>query len=420
MNAPWNGRVDDDYQLDRRLRELDDHLVELFTACRDDPRQLATFRDLVDRRAVDQDLARMRSMSRQARAVPSSARWRSGGHGATRHSGWFITIAAGIGCLAVLAALALRALPMSPAAINGSGVGALEKPDLKFSLMATTDLAPFWLAVQNGYFRDAGFTFDPQRDVTIAQTGTDSVAKLATGQADIAYSSYAPFFVAQSRGTADIKLVADASSAGPSSCMVVSIPGRKISSVRDMAGARVAITARNTISELLVASALKTKGVDYTKVKWVELPFPEMAGALASGAIDAAFVTEPYLSEVRGRVGAMPVFDTAVGPTVELPTAGFGANAEFVAKYPRTVAAFQNVMERATTEAKADRTKVEKLLQEAAHIDAETARLASLLTFQSTLDPTRIQRVTDLMLEFGMIGQRIEASEIIAKPPPSR
>src|SRR6266545_1572542 len=56
--------------------------------------------------------------------------------------------------------------------------GGLEKPNLKISVMTTTDLAPFHLAVKNGYFRDAGFTFDPVKDVSVAKSGGDSVAKL--------------------------------------------------------------------------------------------------------------------------------------------------------------------------------------------------------------------------------------------------
>src|SRR6266498_3210987 len=118
--------------------------------------------------------------------------------------------------------------------------GGLEKPNLKISVMTTTDLAPFNLAVKNGYFRDAGFSFDPAKDVSVAKSGGDSVAKLTAKEVDIAYSSYTPFFVAKSKGAADIKLVADASSAGPNSCVVIAMPNSKVKNIRDMAGARVA------------------------------------------------------------------------------------------------------------------------------------------------------------------------------------
>ncbi|HEU5471682.1 MAG TPA: ABC transporter substrate-binding protein [Actinophytocola sp.] len=301
----------------------------------------------------------------------------------------------------------------TPAADSGSTQ--LEKPNIKVSVMTTTDLAPFWLAVKNGYFKEAGFTFDPLKDVVVAKSGGESVSKLTSGDVDIAYSSYTPFFVAKAKGAADIKLVSDASSAGPNSCVVVAMPDSSVKTIQDMAGKRVAVTARNTISDLLVMSTLKTNKVPYDKIQWTEVPFPATGDALKNKQVDAAFVTEPFLTAVQRGVGAVPVFDTANGPTSNMPTAGFGAKAEFTQKNPKTLAAWQKVMLRATEEAKADRSKVEPLLVEYSKIDADTAKLLTLLTFQSALDATRIQRVPDLMLEFGVIDKKIDVSEMIAK-----
>jgi NitT/TauT family transport system substrate-binding protein len=297
---------------------------------------------------------------------------------------------------------------------NNNASGGLEKPNIKISVMTTTDLASFWLAVENGYFKEAGFTFDPAKDVVTAKSGGDSVTKLTSKEVDIAYSSYTPFFVAKSKGAADIKLVSGASSAGPGATMVVTMPNSSIKSIKDMVGKRVAVTARNTISDLLVMSTLKTNNVDYKSLQWAEIPFPQTADALKAGQVDAAFLTEPFLTDAQKRVGAVPVFDTAAGPTANMPTAGFGANAEFVQKYPKTLAAWQKVMERATNEARQDRSKVEQLLQEFAKIDADTAKLSTLLQFSSSLDPKVIQRVPDLMYEFGVIKEKIDASTMIA------
>jgi NitT/TauT family transport system substrate-binding protein len=300
---------------------------------------------------------------------------------------------------------------------TNSGAGALEKPNLKISIMTTSDLAPFHLAVKNGYFKEAGFTFDPTKDVTVAKSGGDSVSKLTSKEVDIAYSSYTPFFVAKSKGAADIKLIADASSAGPGSCVVMAMPTSSVKSVKDMANKRVAVTAKNTISDLLVMSTLKTNGIDYKTINWVEIPFPNTAERMSKGDVDAAFMTEPFITQAAKTVGAVPVFDTATGPTANIPTAGYGVNAEFVQKYPKTLEAFQKVMQRATLEALADRSKIEPLLQEFSKIDADTAKLAKLLTFNSSIDPNRVQRVTDLMLEFGVIKERIDVASMVVKSP---
>jgi NitT/TauT family transport system substrate-binding protein len=294
----------------------------------------------------------------------------------------------------------------------------LETSIVKLSIMKTTDLAPFHLAWQNGYFDDEGL------DVQFvdAPSGGESTNKLIAGEVDIAYASYTPFFLAESRQAArdsgGIKIIAEASSAGPDSCVVVALPTSSVKSVQDMENKRVAITAPNTISDLLVMSAMKASGLDHRGVEWVQTPFPQTADRLTAGEVDAAFVTEPFIEDAKRRAGAVPVFDTAVGPTENLPTAGWASTGDFVKQNPKTVAAFQRAMLRGTDKAKADRSLVTPLLVEFSGVDEETAKNATLLTFQSELDAERIQRVPDLMLEFEVIPSEIDAASMIVPTAP--
>lgn len=298
------------------------------------------------------------------------------------------------------------------------GNGNLETTDLKVSIMKPTDLAPYHLAVKKGYFEDEGLTVES----VDAVSGGESVEKLVAGEVDIAYSSWTPFFLAESKSVArnsgGIKLVADASSAGPNSVMVVAMPNSSVKSVQDMAGKRVAVTATGTISDLLVKSALKTNGVDFTNIKWTATPFPQTWERLKAGDVDAAFVTEPFTTQTHQKAGAVPIFDPAVGPTADMPTAGWGSTGDFVKENPNTIAAFQRVMQRATNEALTDRSLVEPLLVEFSGVDEDTAKIATLLTFQSKLDVSRIQRVPDLMLEFGVIEEAIDVSTMIVPTAP--
>lgn len=290
------------------------------------------------------------------------------------------------------------------------GSGKLERSKIKISVMPTIDVAPFHLAVRNGYFKDEGL----EVETVNAPSGQASLAKLIGGEVDIAYGSYTPFFVAQARGAADIRFVADASSAAPKSTLVMAMPGGKVKSVKDMANKRVAITAKNTIIDVLIKSVMKSHGVDYGGVTWVPMPFPEVAGALKRGDIDAGFLTEPFITQATKTVGAVPVFDTAEGRTQDFPTAGYGSLARFADRNPKTVAAFQRVMRRATGES-ADRGKIEPLLVQFAKVDAQTAKQATLLRFRSALDPRHLQRVPDLMREFQIIDKPIDVAQMIVR-----
>ncbi len=299
-----------------------------------------------------------------------------------------------------------------------SGDGNLEKSDISVSIMKTTDLAPFHLAMKEGYFKDEGLNVK----FVQAPSGGESVGKLLSGEVDIAYASYTPFFLAQSKNAAGakggVKLVADASSAGPGATMVVATPDSSVRTIKDIPGKRVAVTATGTISDLLTMATLKANNVAYDKIKWTPTPFPLTAQALKEKRVDAAFVTEPFIQDTMKNAGAQPIFDTATGPTADMPTAGWGSSGDFVEKNPKTIAAFQRAMQKGTDLALGDRGKVEPMLVEFSGVDQDTARMATLLTFQSKLDATRIQRVPDLMLEFKVITKPLDVKQMIVPTAP--
>ena len=59
------------------------------------------------------------------------------------------------------------------------------------------------------------------------------------------------------------------------------------------------------------------------------------------------------------------------------------------------------------------------MLVEFSGVDQDTARMATLLTFQSKLDATRIQRVPDLMLEFKVIKKPIDVEKMVVATAPA-
>ncbi|OZM70639.1 sulfonate ABC transporter substrate-binding protein [Amycolatopsis antarctica] len=293
---------------------------------------------------------------------------------------------------------------------NASG----ETTKVKVSIMPTIDLAPFHLAAKNGYFKEEGLDVE----IVNAPSGQASVTKMIAGEVDISYSSYTPFFIAEAGKVAEkdgnIKIVADASSAAPGSTMVVAMPDSPVKKVTDLPGKKIAITGQNTICDTLIKSVMKTNGLDFNGIQWVDIPFPEMSKALANGEVDAAFMTEPFITQSAKTVGSVPVVDTASGPTQDFPTAGYASLGKFANENPKAVGAFQRALQKATVESE-DRSKIEPLMVEFSKVDADTAALTKLLQFQSKPDPSRLQRVPDLLLEFGTIGQALDVEQMIAK-----
>lgn len=67
-----------------------------------------------------------------------------------------------------------------------------------------------------------------------------------------------------------------------------------IQRVEDLAGKTIAIPSRFSDEHLIVVRALRARGLQPEDVKLVEMPPPDVAGALAVGAIDAFSMGEPF------------------------------------------------------------------------------------------------------------------------------
>lgn len=292
------------------------------------------------------------------------------------------------------------------------GNGQVEKANLRVGALPINDLAPLHLAVKNGYFQQEGLNVE----IITAPDGGAALSATIGGDYDITYSSYVPFFAAQAKGIAPLKIVADCASAAPNTTVIMTSPQSSVRTPQDLAGKTIAISGPGTISELLVKATMGAHGVSFANSEFPAIPFINMPAALQRGDVDAAILTEPFLTQAARDSGAVPVVDTATGPLEDLPLTGYGATADFCETNPKTVAAFQRVMIRAVAESQ-DRSKIEPLLPEFAKIDPETAAIISLLNFNARPDATRLQRVPRLMKEYGFINRDIDVASMIIEPP---
>ena len=48
---------------------------------------------------------------------------------------------------------------------------------------------------------------------------------------------------------------------------------------------------------MTINASLEKQGVDISKLKYTEIPFPEMNAALEKGRVDGACVVEPFVSQ---------------------------------------------------------------------------------------------------------------------------
>ena len=70
-------------------------------------------------------------------------------------------------------------------------------------------------------------------------------------------------------------------------------------SLKDLAGRTFAIPSKYSNQNLVIRKVMQDEGVDPASIRFVEMPPPDMPGALASKAIDAYFIGEPHAARAE-------------------------------------------------------------------------------------------------------------------------
>ncbi|GAA3852711.1 ABC transporter substrate-binding protein [Saccharothrix violaceirubra] len=300
----------------------------------------------------------------------------------------------------------------TPAASGAPTPGKLEKTKIKLGLIPVVDVASVHVAIKKGYFQEEGLEIEPVK----VQGGAFAIPSLLKGELDITFGNWVSFFAAESKGAArdvdGLKLINDGYQAKPDMFLIVAKADSPIKAPKDLVGKTIAINTFKNIAELTAKATLEANDVDPSKVNFKELPFGDMEAAVQNGSVDAAFMVEPFISKAQRSIGAVTVLDAASGPTDSIPVAGYGTTGKFAKENPNTIAAFQRAMAKGQRDA-ADRLTVEPLLVEYVKVDKETASLVHFGEFPVTLDPTRLQRVANLMRTYGLLDKDFDVKPML-------
>jgi NitT/TauT family transport system substrate-binding protein len=285
----------------------------------------------------------------------------------------------------------------------------LETTRITIAAGPIADLAPIHLAMQHGLFKDEGL------DVQLKSfaSGAAATAALVGGQIEVSFGNYGSILLAR-QGGQDLRIVGEASTAATGTISVIALPTSKVRTATDLTGKKIAVTSLQGTPTAIVSSALRNAGVDPKTVKYVAVPLPGMSAALSSGAVDAAYVLEPYVTLLGKQFGARKVLDPISGQNAGLALNGYAMTGTFTKANPKTVAAFQRALAKA--QALATRDAVQKILPKFTKIDPATAQLMALPEFPTTVNPIRIQRVADLMLADGQLKKPLKVAEFTVVP----
>ena len=186
-------------------------------------------------------------------------------------------------CAAVVAAIGMLATGCGGDDESGGGGGGSDgaaKPvTLKIGLIPIADVAPVFLGQKKGFFKEQQITLDPQ----FAAGGAAITPAVISGDFDIGFSNTVSLLIAGSKNL-PVQIISqgvlgDADDSKVWEDLLVK-KGGPIKEPKDLEGKTIAVNTLNNICGVTINASLEKMGVDISKLKYTEIPFPEMNAAL--------------------------------------------------------------------------------------------------------------------------------------------
>lgn len=299
---------------------------------------------------------------------------------------------------------------------GNAATGGLEQTTLNVAVVPAIDSAGFFVALHEGLFSREGLTVN----YTPAISSDTVINQQVAGQYDITGGNYVSYVQHAALDHQPLQIIAEGSVMEPGTQAIYTMPDSKIKSLDQLKGQVLGINAPGNINYLLAAAVLTQNGVSLSRVKFPAqpIPFPAMAGELAAGKVDAAALPEPFATSAEEQYGAVELADLNQGATQNFPILGYVATKSWVQDHPRTLHAFLTALEAGQEVADTSRSAVEQAMEalkgpQDGQVPPIVAAVMALNNYPIGVDRARLQRIPDVMVEFGLLHSRFNIGQML-------
>jgi NitT/TauT family transport system substrate-binding protein len=273
------------------------------------------------------------------------------------------------------------------------------------------DVAPIYLGIDQGFFEDEGL----ELKLETAQGGAAIVPGVMSGQYQFGFSNTVSLLLAGSQGL-DVKAVsAGVASTGKDGADfggVVVPADSDIKSAADLAGKKIAVNTLKNINTVTVNEAVRAAGGDPSGIQYVELPFPDIAPAVAKGDVDAGQLVEPFLSIATGE-GDRDVSSNFVATDPALMVGLYFTSNKYAEDNPEVVDEFTSAMAKSLAYASGHPDEARAVLSKYTDIDPAVQKKVVLPNWPADIDTGSIDKLGDLMVEDGLVDSEPDTSALL-------
>jgi NitT/TauT family transport system substrate-binding protein len=318
--------------------------------------------------------------------------------------------------LALLAAIAILAAGCGgddEDSGGGGGGGQAELQTLKVGVIPIADVAPLYLGVDKGFFEDEGLKIQPQ----LAEGGAAIIPSVVSGDYQIGFSNTTSLIIAGSKKL-PLQIISQGVLAGESKDQAwdgVIVPkGSDVKDLKDLEGKTVAVNTLNNVSQIVVNTALEKAGADYKKVKYVEVPFPDMNPALESGRVDAAFQVEPGYSGGLA-AGGKSLSNSYEEMAPNYTVATYFASKQYIGENRDVVDRFVRAIEKSLDYASSHPDEARAIVGTYTKIPQEVIDKMHLPVWKSDLNEPTIDQTIEAAQKYGFIDTAPSLDDLILR-----
>lgn len=296
----------------------------------------------------------------------------------------------------LLAACGSTSETPGPAASEPGGAAG-DTTAVKVGVIPIVDVAPIYLGKEKGFFTEEGL------DLTLetAQGGAAIVPGVVSGQYQFGFSNTISLLLASSKNL-PLKVVSNgvAASADPAKDFggIVVKADSPIQGIADLAGKKIGVNTLNNIQTTTINELVRAAGGDPSGIQYVELAFPDIPPAVASGDIDAGQLVEPFLTIAKNQ-GDRYIGSNYAGLMPELTVAMYFTSANYAQSDPEVVEAFTSAMKKSLAYAAEHPDEARAILGTYTKIDPEVSAAVTLPGWPEEINRDSVQKLSDLAVQ---------------------
>ncbi|ROO60741.1 NitT/TauT family transport system substrate-binding protein [Micromonospora sp. Llam0] len=287
-----------------------------------------------------------------------------------------------------------------------------ELRQVRVAALPITETAALWGGIEAGIFAERGIGVE----VLPAQGGAQAIPALINGDIDFAIGQpFGPFRAdVQDLGVVLIGNYASSYAEGDDINAVVASAASGITRPAELAGRRVAVNSLGAAGDVTIMAAVEQDGGDPTTIEFVEVAFPDVPAQLEAGNIEAAWVPEPFVTQLRDRGDAVVVepYQAVIPGLATLTTITLAdsleSDAELIADFS---AAMQETLEWAQDPA--NEADVRQAIKDNLELPEAVADSVRLPEFGWELDRASLETLATLAGDYGVLDEQPDFDRLI-------